>query len=53
MTKNCKPDPRPARKRYWIAGNLRRNKVRNLIKNGMNKAVAEKFWLKVRERYAG
>ncbi len=39
------PDKRPARARYWSTGQLRKNKVHNLVRCcGMTPEAAEKLW---------
>ena len=53
--KTKRPDGRPARKRYWSSGKLKRKKVRNLVRhNGFEtEAAALRHWLSVRTRYHG
>lgn len=47
-----KPDKRPARARYWNSGNIKRRKIRNMVKfckMSIEAATAE--WSKNRKRH--
>lgn len=48
-----RPDTRPAKKRYWRPGRLREKKIRNMVRNGMDRDAAEKQWDSTRRRYHG
>jgi len=49
-----RPDPRPARKRYWTSGRLVLRKLRNLVIYGrMAPSRAIDYWDKARRRYRG
>jgi len=45
-----RPDGRPARKRYWLRGQLRKNKIRNMVRAGYDPAAAERVWDHTRTR---
>lgn len=48
--KGKRPDNRPARKRYWAKGQLRKNKIRNMVANGWEQEKAERVWDATRTR---